>query len=412
MSDHEDLVDYGLEDESPDQDMESVSGMAEQVSTSTIGTIALPTETEVLLAERVAELERERDALTARVKELERPNSSAGDENAPISIPPALVPVLALLRQHIRELTRENSALRYTFLGSHTPARQEVISLSVGATPPTTGDVSPATPLEPMSAGRTPLMDHKAVSTAPDVDLEAVLTRVKTLMLENEELGDLVAETGQASSDEWLKALEDSRAVIASLDSDLNENLTVVEKLRAELDGYKARFGSLDAHGHPHGQGQSQSHGQSHHDGRQRGGRGGGGARDVDRRNNGRRDGRDGYRPNHDDTHARDTRDGGRERNDRNDRNDRGDRDRGQARDGRDGQGRDGHRDGRDGPTANHRGGDRGDRSDRGERSDRSDRRWKDGPNANHRGGGDAGLQILGRATQDAKDDRAYKRRR
>lgn len=38
--------------------------MAEQVSTSTIGTIALPTETEVLLAERVAELERERDALT------------------------------------------------------------------------------------------------------------------------------------------------------------------------------------------------------------------------------------------------------------------------------------------------------------------------------------------------------------
>lgn len=152
------------------------------------------------------------------MKELERPNSSAGDENAPISIPPALVPVLALLRQHIRELTRENSALRYTFLGSHTPARQEVISLSVGATPPTTGDVSPATPLEPMSAGRTPLMDHKAVSTAPDVDLEAVLTRVKTLMLENEELGDLVAETGQASSDEWLKALEDSRAVIASLE--------------------------------------------------------------------------------------------------------------------------------------------------------------------------------------------------
>lgn len=61
-------------------------------------------------------------------------------------------------------------------------------------------------------------MDHKAVSTAPDVDLEAVLTRVKTLMLENDELGDLVAETGQASSDEWLKALEDSRAVIASLE--------------------------------------------------------------------------------------------------------------------------------------------------------------------------------------------------
>lgn len=152
------------------------------------------------------------------MKELERPNSSAADENVPISIPPALVPVLALLRQHIRELTRENSALRYTFLGSHTPARQEVISLSVGATPPTTGDVSPATPLEPMSAGRTPLMDHKAVSTAPDVDLEAVLTRVKTLMLENDELGDLVAETGQASSDEWLKALEDSRAVIASLE--------------------------------------------------------------------------------------------------------------------------------------------------------------------------------------------------
>lgn len=88
----------------------------------------------------------------------------------------------------------------------------------MGATPPTTGEVSPATPLESISAGRTPLTDHKAVSTGPDVDLEAVLTRVKTLMQENDELGDLVAETGQASSEEWLKAIEDSKAVIASLE--------------------------------------------------------------------------------------------------------------------------------------------------------------------------------------------------
>lgn len=216
-----------------DSHKESVSGMAEQVSASTTGTIALPTEAEILLAERVAELERERDDLAvrssfiafleltvqARVKELERPSSSgAVVDNASISIPPALVPVLALLRQHIRELTRENSALRYTFLGSHTPARQEVISLSVGTTPPTTGDASPATPLEPASAGRTPLTDKSPASTAPEVDLEAVLTRVKTLMLENDELGDLIAETGQASSEEWLNALEESKAVIASLE--------------------------------------------------------------------------------------------------------------------------------------------------------------------------------------------------
>ena len=52
------------------------------------------------------------------------------------------------------------------------------------------------------------------------VDLGAVLARVKELIRENEELGDMVLEAGRESKDEWQNALEgelSSRSGFANL---------------------------------------------------------------------------------------------------------------------------------------------------------------------------------------------------
>lgn len=43
---------------------------------------------------------------------------------------------------------------------------------------------------------------------APGVDLGAVVERVRTLILENDELGDIVAEAGRVDGEEWLRTLE------------------------------------------------------------------------------------------------------------------------------------------------------------------------------------------------------------
>jgi predicted nucleotidyltransferase len=68
------------------------------------------------------------------------------------------------------------------------------------------GTVVPAVVVPPAAAG------------SKDVDLYAVVERVRTLMLENEELGDMVAEAGAADGDQWVQTLEDTKAVIASLE--------------------------------------------------------------------------------------------------------------------------------------------------------------------------------------------------
>lgn len=44
------------------------------------------------------------------------------------------------------------------------------------------------------------------------------MKRVKELMRENEELGQMVLETGKVDTDDWEKALDESRAVITSLE--------------------------------------------------------------------------------------------------------------------------------------------------------------------------------------------------
>jgi len=62
------------------------------------------------------------------------------------------------------------------------------------------------------------------------IDLEQVLSRVKELIKENEELGDMLLQAGTAGGEEWMKALDgmfalriislqaESKAVITSLE--------------------------------------------------------------------------------------------------------------------------------------------------------------------------------------------------
>lgn len=100
-----------------------------------------------------------------------------------ITIPHELLPTLHILRSHITELTRDNEALRYTFLGGPTASPSKV-----------TLD--------------TPSTAQAAMEGVQGLDLRVVLGRVKELIKENEELGEMVLEAGRGSSKEWQKALD------------------------------------------------------------------------------------------------------------------------------------------------------------------------------------------------------------
>jgi hypothetical protein len=122
---------------------------------------------------------------------------------AQITIPPELLPTLSLLRHHISELTGDNEALRYTFLGE-SPASSSKVTLDA-----------------PMSI-------------ESGLDLQVVVKRVKEVMRENEELGEMILEAGRGRGEEWQRAIDgklwqtalqgkadnhlDSKAVIASLE--------------------------------------------------------------------------------------------------------------------------------------------------------------------------------------------------
>jgi hypothetical protein len=99
-----------------------------------------------------------------------------------IEIPHALLPILDVMRHHISELMRDNQAMRYTFgLDSATSSN---VTLD--------GHL----PVEPR------------ISDKQGVDLKAVVERVRTLVKENEELGDKVLEAGRVDTAEWERALE------------------------------------------------------------------------------------------------------------------------------------------------------------------------------------------------------------
>lgn len=122
------------------------------------------------------------DGTTANIQE--------GNDNR-IEVPQALLPILNVMRHHISELARDNHALRYT-LGL------------------TTGDENTAT-----SSKVT--LDTPQIGTTQGVDLEEVVKRVRGLVIENEELGDMVLEAGKASTGEWEQTLSgESESSISS----------------------------------------------------------------------------------------------------------------------------------------------------------------------------------------------------
>jgi hypothetical protein len=110
------------------------------------------------------------------------PVSPTGQSEEKIEIPHALLPILDVMRHHISELTRDNQAMRYTFgLDSASSSR---VTLD--------GHL----PVEPRMLERQGL------------DLKAVVDRVRALVKENEELGDMVLEAGRVDTEEWERALE------------------------------------------------------------------------------------------------------------------------------------------------------------------------------------------------------------
>lgn len=100
----------------------------------------------------------------------------------PITIPHELLPTMNLLRRHIADLTRDNQALRYTFLD------------------------------EGESSGSNITLDTpKPVQASTEhgrVDLQAVVRKVREIMRENEELGDMILEAGKGRGAEWQKAID------------------------------------------------------------------------------------------------------------------------------------------------------------------------------------------------------------
>lgn len=134
----------------------------------------------------------------------------------PITIPHDLLPTLQLLKSHISDLTRENAALRYTFIGEPTAGPSRVTGTGASPLSPSATAVPVSDPLASLDQASISEL-NRSVAGAPGetlraqgVDVEKVLTRVKALMLENEELGEMVLEAGRRSGakEEWQKALE------------------------------------------------------------------------------------------------------------------------------------------------------------------------------------------------------------
>lgn len=89
------------------------------------------------------------------------------------------------MRHHISELTRDNQAMRYTF----------GLDLPIATSSKVTLDSS-------VDSSTTAHTGEKRL------DLKAVVERVRALVKENEELGDMVLEAGRVDTEEWEQALE------------------------------------------------------------------------------------------------------------------------------------------------------------------------------------------------------------
>ncbi|WVQ75563.1 hypothetical protein IAR50_005190 [Cryptococcus sp. DSM 104548] len=269
--DFEDL----LRDETYEEQVDQTAFQQSRPESSAMAQAA-PSSNEIRLGRRVLELEKERNSLAAELQALKSripthanptvPISQASpppQTDQPVDIPTPLLPLLNALRTHVAELTRDNQALRQTFLGQAIPRRGPINQAATPVTAQTATLPTAPTPsglagaegedeemVSMPEAGPSATMSpHPALVSggegAAGLDLERVLDTVKSLVQENEELGEMVIETGRGNGAEWQAALEESKAVIESLDSDLSNHLSVVQTTRAELETYRKHFGPL-----------------------------------------------------------------------------------------------------------------------------------------------------------------------
>jgi hypothetical protein len=119
--------------------------------------------------------------------------SKDGEREGRIEIPHSLLPILNVMRHHIAELARDNHALRYT------------LGLTPSSVVGSEGDIATSSKvtLDGPSAEAS-----SAPPARPVVDLEAVVRRVRALVKENEELGEMVMEAGKGSEEEYERAME------------------------------------------------------------------------------------------------------------------------------------------------------------------------------------------------------------
>jgi hypothetical protein len=109
------------------------------------------------------------------------------------------------MRHHISELTRDNQAMRYTF----------------GLDSATSSNVT--------LDGHLPV--ESRISDKQGVDLKAVVDRVRALVKENEELGDMVLEAGRVDTAEWERALEGMPSQFRGVQSSLIDSQKVITSL-------------------------------------------------------------------------------------------------------------------------------------------------------------------------------------
>lgn len=135
--------------------------------------------------------------------------SSASSKSATITIPHDILPVLAILRRHIADLTRDNAALRYVFLGGPAPRASSGPKGTASGSDAmdTEGTANANTESSGMELDKAEL-ERIDISGAQGVNLEQIVVRVKELVRENEELGELVMTLGQASPVVWQQALD------------------------------------------------------------------------------------------------------------------------------------------------------------------------------------------------------------
>ena len=133
-----------------------------------------------------------------------------------MTVPNELLPVLALLRSHVANLTRDNQALRYTFLGQ--PEVPDVASSTASSSKVTLDVLSPRSGTSQPATTTSASVAGGLSGGVSGVDLGTVALRVKELLKENEELGEMILQAGRTGGEEWQKALDESKAVISSLE--------------------------------------------------------------------------------------------------------------------------------------------------------------------------------------------------